>query len=134
METTFITIHGTLHQCGNEDCLTTPDLSLDARIRYASDSVEDILGYAPEEVLGRPCWDYFHPQEIPFAKASHGRGIELDKAAALFYCKVMHKDGSFLNCECVFTVVYDVLVASTSIYRRGRRSLSKSLCQRGVVI
>lgn len=110
METTFITIH---------------DLSLDARIRYASDSVEDILGYLPDEVIGRPCWDYFHPQEIPFAKASHGRGIELDKAAALFYCKVKQKNGSFVSCECVFTVVYEVLVASTSIYRRGPRSLQR---------
>lgn len=90
-----------------------------------SDSVEDVLGYLPDEVLGKSCWDYFHPHEIPFAKASHGRGIELDKAAALYYCKVKHKDGYWVSCECVFTVVYDVLVASTSIYRRGPRSLRK---------
>lgn len=77
-------------------------------------------------MVGRSCWDYFHPQEIPFAKARHGRGIELDKAAALFYCKVKHRDGSFVSCECVFTVVYDVLVASTSIYRQSTRSLRKS--------
>lgn len=89
--------------------------------------MEDILGYLPDEVVGRSCWEYFHPQEIPFAKASHGRGIELDKAAALFYCKVKHKDGSFVSCECVFTVVYDVLVASTSIYRLGLRSKRESL-------
>ena len=92
-----------------------------------SDSVEDILGYLPDEVVGKSCWDYFHPQEIPFAKASHGRGIELDKAAALFYCKVKQKSGNFVSCECVFNVVYDVLVASTSIYRRGARSLRKPL-------
>jgi PAS fold len=92
-----------------------------------SDSVEEILGYLPDEVIGKSCWDYFHPQEIPFAKASHGRGIELDKAAALFYCKVKQKSGAFVSCECVFTVVYDVLVASTSIYRRGARSLRRSL-------
>jgi PAS fold len=85
--------------------------------------VEDILGYLPREILGKSCWDYFHPHEIPFARASHGRGIELDKAAALFYCKVKHKDNSWVTCECVFTVVYDVLVASTSIYRRGPKSL-----------
>lgn len=47
------------------------------------------------------------------------------QAAALFYCKVKHKDGSFVSCECVFIVVYDVLVASTSVYRRGSRSLRK---------
>lgn len=107
METVFITIH---------------DLSLDARIRYVSDSVEDILGYLPHEVKGKSCWEYFHPAEIPFARAIHGRGIQLDKAAMLQYCQIKHKDGSWIGCECVFTVVHDVLVASTSIYQRGPRS------------
>lgn len=77
-------------------------------------------------MTGKSCWDYFHPDEVPFAKANHGRGIELDKAAALFYCRVKHKNGEYIGCECVFTVVYDVLVASTSVYRQGRRSQRES--------
>ncbi|GAD93804.1 conserved hypothetical protein [Paecilomyces variotii No. 5] len=107
MEKTFITIH---------------DLTQDARIRYASDSIEDILGYDPCEVRNKSCWDYLHPDEIPFARTVHGRGVKLDKAAVLKYCQVRHKNGSWVGCECVFTVVYDVLVASTSIYRRDSRS------------
>lgn len=101
------------------------DLSLDARIKYVSDSVEDVLGYLPHEVKGKSCWEYFHPDEIPFARAVHGRGINLDKAASLNYCQIKHKDGSWVGCECVFTVVYDVLVACTSIYHRGSRSRSQ---------
>ena len=95
---------------------------MDARIKYASDSIEDILGYQPAEIKGKSCWDYFHPDEIPFARAVHGRGISLDKAAVLNYCQIKHKDGSWIGCECVFTIVYDVLVASTSIYKRGVRT------------
>lgn len=91
-----------------------------------SDSVEDILGYLPHEVKGKSCWEYFHPDEIPFARAVHGRGIQLDKAAVLNYCQIKHKDGSWIGCECVFTVVYDVLVGCTSIYRRGPRSKRKN--------
>ncbi|KAL9105871.1 MAG: hypothetical protein Q9227_009034 [Pyrenula ochraceoflavens] len=98
------------------------DLSQDARIRYVSDSVEDILGYLPYEVINKSCWEYFHPDEIPFARAIHGRGVELDKAAVLNYCRIKHKQGYWAGCECVFTIVYDVLVASTSIYQRGPRS------------
>ena len=98
------------------------DLSEDARIKYCSDSIEDILGYLPHEVTGRSCWEYFHPDEIPFAREIHGRGVSLDKAAVLNYARVKHKDGSWVGCECVFTVVYDVLVASTSIYRRGPKA------------
>ncbi|KAK5939499.1 hypothetical protein PMZ80_007877 [Knufia obscura] len=112
METVFITIH---------------DLSLDARIRYCSDSIEEILGYRPNEVKGKSCWEYFHPDEIPFARAIHGRGLDLEKAAALNYCRIRHKDGSWIGCECVFTVVYDVLVASTSIYQRGEKAQRRAV-------
>ncbi|KAL8243762.1 hypothetical protein R6Q59_010020 [Mikania micrantha] len=112
METVFITIH---------------DLSLDARVKYCSDSVEDILGYLPHEVKGKSCWEYFHPDEIPFAKAIHGRGVSLDKAAVMNYCRIKHKDGRWIGCECVFTVVYDVLVASTAIYQRGPKSRKRAI-------
>ena len=105
--------------------LTVSDLSLDARIKYCSDSIEEILGYRPGEVKGKSCWEYFHPDEIPFARAIHGRGLDLEKAAALNYCRVKHKDGRWIGCECVFTVVYDVLIASTAIYKVGEKAQSE---------
>ncbi|KAI9795111.1 MAG: hypothetical protein M1816_000133 [Peltula sp. TS41687] len=111
METTFISIH---------------DLSVEARVLYASDSILDILGYAPDEVIGKSCFEYFHPDEIPFARSVHGKGVELDKAAVLSYCRIRSREGQWIGCECVFTIVYDVLVASTSIYRRGLRSQKRA--------
>ena len=92
-----------------------------------STSIVDILGYAPHEVIGKSCWEYFHPDEIPFARAVHGRGVKLDKAAVLNYCRIKDRHGRWLGCECVFTIVHDVLVASTSVYRRGSKSQSTSL-------
>ncbi|KAI9888075.1 MAG: hypothetical protein M1823_000010 [Watsoniomyces obsoletus] len=112
METTFISIH---------------DLSIDAHVLYVSNSITDILGYCPEDVVGKSCWDYFHPAEVPFARDVHGRGVDLDKAAVLSYCRIKDKDGRWVGCECVFTVVYDVLVASTSVYRRGMRSQKRAV-------
>lgn len=101
------------------------DLSLDARILYVSDSITDILGYSPQDVVGRSCWEYFHPDEIPFARAIHGRGVQLDKAAVLNYCQIKSVSGQWVGCECVFTIVHDVMVGCTSIYRRGTKSQSK---------
>ncbi|KAJ5176022.1 uncharacterized protein N7482_001899 [Penicillium canariense] len=112
MDTTFITIH---------------DLSRDASIQYASDSIEVVLGYQPHEVLNRSCWDYFHPQELHFARSVHGRGVRLDKAAVLNYCSIRHKNGLWVGCECVFTVVYHVLIASTTVYGRGRGSQKRAI-------
>ena len=49
----------------------------------------------------------------------------MDKAAALNYCQIKNKDGRWVGCECVFTIVHDVLVGCTSVYRRGTKSDSK---------
>ncbi|CAG8973842.1 hypothetical protein HYALB_00005587 [Hymenoscyphus albidus] len=119
METTFITIH---------------NLSENANILYASDSIVDILGYLPHEVVGRSCFDYFVEHEIPSARSIHNKSVELDKAAVLHYATIKGKDGRPVYCECVFTVVYQVLVACTSIYRNDvtneRRALEAPNVQR----
>ncbi len=100
------------------------DLTPDANILFASDSILDILGYQPDEVKGQSAFDYFHPEEVPFARSVHSRGVLLDKAAVLHYARVLSKTGQWMSCECCFTVVHNVLVASTSIYFKGERSES----------
>ncbi|KAL2217963.1 hypothetical protein M432DRAFT_632599 [Thermoascus aurantiacus ATCC 26904] len=125
MQTTFITIHGTFVPCRRHFTRLIINRK-DACIRYASDSIEDVLEYLLHDVVSKSCWEYFHPDEIPFAKTIHGRGVKLDKAAVLNYCQIRHKNGHWVGCECVFTVVYDILVASTRIYRRDSRSLKRA--------
>ncbi|KAJ5368628.1 uncharacterized protein N7496_008388 [Penicillium cataractarum] len=126
MDVTFITIHGKLYPAAAA-AAGYSNLSRDASILYASDSIQVVLGYQPPEVLNRSCWDYFHPQELQFARSVHGRGVRLDKAAVLNYCSIRHKNGSWVGCECVFTVVYDVLIASTTVYGRGRGSQKRAI-------
>jgi PAS domain S-box-containing protein len=62
------------------------DLTPSATVLFASASVEDVLGYEPEEVVGSSCFDYFHPDELPFARDKHGESIKFDNAAVLSYC------------------------------------------------
>ncbi|KAI0395788.1 hypothetical protein F5Y17DRAFT_474070 [Xylariaceae sp. FL0594] len=112
MDQTFMSIH---------------NLSRDANILFTSDSIVDILGYQPHEVLGKSCFDFFHPDEVPFARSVHDRGVLLDKAAVLHYARILSKDGRWVSCECCFTVVHDVLVACISVYRRGRRSERRAI-------
>jgi PAS domain S-box-containing protein len=113
------------------------DLSPHATLLYASDSIEDVLGYEPEEVVGKSCFDYFHPDELPFARDKHGESIQFDNAAVLSYCRsipsihesnihsLKNKEGKWTKCECVFTVVYDVFIAATTLYKRDRKSDGK---------
>lgn len=102
------------------------DLTPDANILFASDSILDILGYHPDEVKGKSCFEYFHPDEVPFARSIHSRGVLMDKAAVLHYARILSSKGEYVNCECCFTVVHTVLVASISIYSRGDKSESTS--------
>ncbi|KAM0718702.1 hypothetical protein Q7P37_005773 [Cladosporium fusiforme] len=112
METTFISIH---------------DLTPEAHILYSSDSVIDILGYTPDEIVNRSAWDFFSKDELPIAKEFHRRRVVMDKAAVLAYCNVMSKAGEWVCCECCFTVVYDVMIVCTSIYQRGGKSDGRAL-------
>ncbi|KAF4982082.1 hypothetical protein FZEAL_2234 [Fusarium zealandicum] len=112
MEQTFMTIH---------------NLTPEANILYSSESIVDILGWAPHEVLGRSSFDYFHPDEVPFARSVHSRGVLLDKAAVLHYARILSRDGRWVSCECCFTIVHDVLFACTSIYRRGEKSERRAI-------
>ncbi|KAF3767863.1 hypothetical protein M406DRAFT_39085 [Cryphonectria parasitica EP155] len=112
MEHTFMTIH---------------NLTPDCNILFASESINDILGWRAEHVRGRSVFDYFHPDEVPFARSIHSRGILLDKAASLHYARVLSADGQWVSCECCFTVVHDVLVACTSIYRQGAKSERRAI-------
>ncbi|KAH7327882.1 hypothetical protein B0I35DRAFT_3174 [Stachybotrys elegans] len=112
MEKTFISIH---------------TLDADARILFASDSITDILGYRPRHVQNQSCFDYFHPDETPLARFVHSRGILLDKAAVLLYTRIRSSEGQWVGCECCFTVVHDVLVACTTIYRQGEKSERRAL-------
>lgn len=84
-----------------------------------------MLKFQPHEVVGRSCFDYFHPDDIPDVKKEHTRGVNLDKAAMLNYTRIRDRNNNWVDCECVFTVVYDVLVACTSIYREGMKQSRK---------
>jgi PAS domain S-box-containing protein len=104
MEITFITIH---------------DLTPEARILYSSDSIVDVLGHTPDEVVSKSTWEFFRPTDIESAQKFHQRSIVMDKASVLTYCDIKNRQGEWIRCECCFSIVYNVLVACTSIYRHG---------------
>lgn len=103
------------------------DLGADCTILYASESINEVLGYQPNEVVQRSTFDFFHPQELPFARAQHKDSIAMDHASVLAYVQVRNKNGAWTGCECVFSCVYDVIVAATTIYRQGSRSQGRAL-------
>ncbi|EGY20826.1 uncharacterized protein VDAG_02350 [Verticillium dahliae VdLs.17] len=110
-----------------QTCMTIHNLSPQANILFASESIVDILGYHPHEIQDRSCFEYFHPDEVTFARSVHSRGVQLDKVAVHHYARILSRDGQWVSCECCFTVVQDVLVACTSVYRRGEKSERRAI-------
>jgi len=102
--------------------MTIHNLTPQATILYASESIADILGFQPEDVTGKSCFEYFHPEEVPAAEDIYHRGVRKDITTALHNVHIRRQDGQWVGCECVFTIVCETSIAFTSIYKGEERN------------
>jgi PAS domain S-box-containing protein len=80
---------------GSSDLVTVIDESGTAV--FASDSVQKILGYRLDEVIGQPIFSYFHPDDLALASK---RFTEVSDAnSSLTELRVRRKDGTWCSCE-----------------------------------
>src|SRR5215212_2569724 len=76
-------------------------LGADGIIRYQSPSVERILGYQPEEMLGNSAFDYVHPEDLARVRSKFAEGLaDADLRPSAEY-RYRHKDGSWRYLESV---------------------------------
>ncbi|MDQ0720748.1 PAS domain S-box-containing protein [Paenibacillus sp. W4I10] len=66
--------------------------------RFCSPSVQSLLGYSPEEVIGQNNYAYFHPQDLERISQ-----MDLTKGN-LLNVRVRHKDGHYLWFETTYKV------------------------------
>jgi two-component system, sensor histidine kinase and response regulator len=80
---------------GSSDLVTVIDES--GALIFASDSVQKILGYRLDEVIGQPIFSYFHPDDLALATK---RFTEVtDSNSSLTELRVRRKDGTWCSCE-----------------------------------
>ncbi|KAM6494432.1 hypothetical protein JOM56_010793 [Amanita muscaria] len=101
------------------------DFSHEAKWLFLSDSVAELLGYEPGELIGRPSLNLVHPDEYIRIKQLHFDTIQQDKAACLVYLRMRHKDPykGYILCGVSRTVVHNVLVGSVSFAQPGAKAL-----------
>jgi diguanylate cyclase (GGDEF)-like protein/PAS domain S-box-containing protein len=80
--------------------------SPDKRYLYVSAASQSMLGYAPEELVGRSCEEFIHPDDIETAHASY-REIAEGAGAATVSVRLLRKDGSYLWVETNLHAVRD---------------------------
>lgn len=71
----------------------------DGAIRFASGSVQRVLGFSPHQHLGQPIWDFVHPDDLV---AAAGAVSEASRTAGYHQpsvFRVCHEDGRWVECE-----------------------------------
>jgi PAS domain S-box-containing protein len=91
------------------------DVTEEATILYSSDSVTDVLGYNPEDVIGRSAFDFLHPDEIDTINRIYIARVQAQEV--LTYCRYKHANGNYVDVEAIFHYCYDVVIVATSIRR-----------------
>jgi PAS domain S-box-containing protein len=68
---------------------------------YKSPSVKSVVGYAPEELTGKSCFDLIHPDDLPRVLEIFQTVLEDPAHMATLQFRYRHKDGSWLHLEAV---------------------------------
>jgi len=93
---------------------------------YASPASLPLLGYAPEELVGRSAYDFFHPDDLAAVVESHTNILEVPDTYTVAY-RIRRKDGTYIWFETTSRTVRDpdgtiraILCASRDITKRMR--------------
>lgn len=73
---------------------------------YVSPGSRALLGYEPDELLGRSPYALFHPEDLPAIAASHGHVLEAADLSTVEY-RIRHKDGHWCWFETISRTVRD---------------------------
>jgi len=73
----------------------------DGTITYESPAVERVLGYVPEELVGKSVFDYLHPDEIARVKDVFRRSSGLAGVTETVEIRFRHRDGGWRTLEAV---------------------------------
>jgi two-component system sensor histidine kinase/response regulator len=69
------------------------------RLSYVSPSVERILGYTAQDLLGQRGIDYIHPDDRPVVQATFREGLEHPETSTVVQYRLRHADGSWIHVE-----------------------------------
>ena len=74
-------------------------LDVDGTIRYESPSIERLLGYRPEDLVGQNAFDYVHPDDLERLRSIFGEITKRSGASRPVEIRFRHADGSWRYME-----------------------------------
>jgi two-component system cell cycle sensor histidine kinase/response regulator CckA len=76
-------------------------LNADGTIRYGSPSVERLLGYEPQDFLGRTPSEFVHPDDLPVVRNAFIRSVRELGITLQIEFRLRHQDGSWRVVEAI---------------------------------
>jgi len=93
----------------------TTVVNSDGTIRYGSPSVERVLGYKPEALVGKNAFEFFHPDDVPVAISDFSTVAQNPGATRSLEFRFRHKDGSWRVLEAICKNIADDLGAASVV-------------------
>ncbi|KAF9987435.1 hypothetical protein BGZ75_000592 [Mortierella antarctica] len=98
-----------------ENFISFHDLTPEAHFLWASPSIEDCLGYKPDELLDVSPYDLLVKDDIPETQTVHTENVLNDMVATQVTVRYRHKDGSAVPILCIFSVCYEYIVTCMTV-------------------
>ena len=76
-------------------------LNSDGTVRYESPSIQNVIGYTPEERQGKSIFDLLHPDDMASATSAFTQLLQNQVAHVHIELRLQHKDGSWRSVEAV---------------------------------
>ncbi|KAF9572148.1 hypothetical protein EC968_010234 [Mortierella alpina] len=97
--------------CPGLNFISFNDLTPRGNYLWISPSVEDVLGYTPEELIDTSPYDLVIKDDIPTTQANHAEGMLNDMVASQATVRYRHKDGYPVHMLCIFSICYEFIAA-----------------------
>ncbi|KAI8888465.1 hypothetical protein K501DRAFT_282775 [Backusella circina FSU 941] len=88
------------------------DSTASAKLVYVSESVYDVLGFTPEEIIGLGGYELTHPNERAALSVLHTSNLTNEPMSSLCTYKSRHKDGHYVTCDIIVHACCDVLICT----------------------
>ncbi|KAI9323204.1 hypothetical protein BX666DRAFT_1884285 [Dichotomocladium elegans] len=92
------------------------DNTADAIFVYVSDSVTEVTGWSPQDLIGTPAYALFHPDDVLSITRIHAANVMNEKMSCMARYRTKHKDGHFVVIETVVHYCFDVIMTTNFLY------------------
>ncbi len=99
--------------------------TVEGKLLYISPACKTLLGYEPEEMIGRPQSDFIHPEDLVNENSNIRLGITQTTHTFTFVHRIRHRDGHYLWFETITRPVRDPVARTITELQVASRNITE---------